>query len=112
MSDSRDSVTGLVLLRESVDWERYRRLLMGPDMSSNTGLRHNKYTMLHKRKNTQQETKRHKVNVTTQPTTNTQHNKYTMKCNTNEQARNMKQHKQEITWHNRHTYRTHNNKSA
>lgn len=31
-----DSVTWLVLLRESVDWERYRRPLIG--ISSNTGL--------------------------------------------------------------------------
>jgi len=31
-----DSVTWLVLLRESVDWERYRRPLVG--ISSNTGL--------------------------------------------------------------------------
>lgn len=31
-----DSVTWLVLLRESVDWERYLRPLIG--ISSNTGL--------------------------------------------------------------------------
>lgn len=37
VSDSMDSVTWLVLLRESVDWERYRRPLMG--ISSNTGLK-------------------------------------------------------------------------
>ena len=46
MRDSRDSVTGLVLLRESVDWERYRRLFMGPDMSSNTGLQHKTVSIL------------------------------------------------------------------
>lgn len=36
VSDSIDSVTWLLLLRESVDWERCRRLLIG--ISSNIGL--------------------------------------------------------------------------
>lgn len=37
-----DSVTWLVLLRESVDWERYRRPLIG--ISSNIGLNGKKLT--------------------------------------------------------------------